>query len=145
MTLILTSKKIRKLMNPHQFDLVIIGTGPAGESAAMNAHKSGLSVALVDARSEVGGNCTHQGTIPSKTLRHSVHSMMKFNNNPMFRAISEQKLLTFSQVMRSAQNVIAKQVDMRSRFYSRSKIKVFHGTAHFLDTHTICIKSEKSR
>ncbi len=127
-------------MNSNQFDLVIIGTGPAGESAAMNAHKSGLSVALIDARSEVGGNCTHQGTIPSKTLRHSVHSMMKFNKNPMFRAISEQKLLTFSQVMRSAQDVIAKQVDMRSRFYSRSKIKVFHGTAHFINEHAINIK-----
>lgn len=127
-------------MNSHQFDLVIIGTGPAGESAAMNAHKSGLSVALVDARREVGGNCTHQGTIPSKTLRHSVHSMMKFNKNPMFRAISEQKLLTFSQVMRSAQDVIAKQVDMRSRFYSRNKIRVFHGVAHFINEHSISIK-----
>ncbi len=127
----------------HQFDLVIIGTGPAGESAAMNAHKSGLSVALVDARKRVGGNCTHQGTIPSKTLRHSVHSMMKFNRNPMFRAISEPKLLTFEQVLRSAKEVVAKQVSMRARFYSKNHLDIFHGVACFQDANSIAVNNGK--
>lgn len=127
----------------HQFDLVIIGTGPAGESAAMNAHKSGLSVALVDARKRVGGNCTHQGTIPSKTLRHSVHSMMKFNRNPMFRAISEPKLLTFHQVLQSAEEVMAKQVSMRARFYSKNHLDIFHGVACFQDTNCISVNNGK--
>lgn len=130
-------------MNDHQFDVVIIGTGPAGESAAMNAHKNGLAVALVDGRKLVGGNCTHQGTIPSKALRHSVHSIMKFNRNPLFRAISEPKLLTFSQVLQSAEEVIAKQVSMRARFYSRNHVQLFHGVASFQDANTISVRNEE--
>ena len=120
-------------MNTENFDLVIIGTGPAGESAAMNASKSGLSVALIDARKSAGGNCTHKGTIPSKTLRHAVHSIMKFNRNPMFRLISEPRLLTFTQVMESVDDVIRKQVQTRSQYYRRNGVKVFHGFASFLD------------
>jgi len=126
-------------MKNEQFDLVIIGTGPAGESAAMNAKKNGLSVALVDSRKDVGGNCTHQGTIPSKTLRHSVHSVMKFNRNPLFRAISEPKLLTFKQVMQSAEDVIKKQVNMRARFYGRNDVTLFHGWASFQDEHHVIV------
>lgn len=130
-------------MSQKHYNLVIIGTGPAGESAAMNAAKNGLSVALVDSRQQVGGNCTHQGTIPSKTLRHSVHSVMKFNRNPLFRAISEPKLLTFNQVMRSAEDVIKKQVNMRARFYSRNEITIYHGVASFVDAQQILVDSGK--
>ncbi len=126
-------------MNDECYDLVIIGTGPAGESSAMNAKKHGLSVALVDARKTVGGNCTHQGTIPSKTLRHSVHSVMKFNKNPLFRHISEPRLLTFEQVKQSAEDVINKQVAMRSRFYSRNEITIYHGFASFKDSNRIVV------
>ncbi|MCW8876897.1 MAG: Si-specific NAD(P)(+) transhydrogenase [Kangiellaceae bacterium] len=131
------------MMNNEKFDLVIIGSGPAGESAAINARKHGLSVAIVDARKVVGGNCTHQGTIPSKTLRHSVHSMMKFNRNPLFRAISEPKQLSFQQVMQSVDDVIKKQVHMRSRFYSRNDVQLYHGYASFIDKSTIKVASEE--
>ena len=124
-------------MAEHRFDVVVIGTGPAGESAAMNAGKKGKSVALVDSRQWVGGNCTHQGTIPSKALRHSVHQVMKFNRNPMFRAISDPKLLSLEQVRATAQEVIDKQVAMRSRFYSRNQVNIFHGIASFVDANTI--------
>ena len=129
-------------MSNEHFDLVIIGSGPAGESAAINARKHGLSVAIVDARKIVGGNCTHQGTIPSKTLRHSVHSMMKFNRNPLFRAISEPKQLSFKQVMESVEDVIKKQVHMRSRFYSRNDVRLFHGLASFVDNKTLRLQHE---
>ncbi|MBP6833443.1 MAG: FAD-dependent oxidoreductase, partial [Deltaproteobacteria bacterium] len=54
------------------YDLVVIGSGPGGEGAAMKATKSGLSVAVVERYHDVGGGCTHWGTIPSKALRHSV-------------------------------------------------------------------------
>ena len=129
-------------MTNEHFDLIIIGSGPAGESAAINARKHGLSVAIVDARKLVGGNCTHQGTIPSKTLRHAVHSMMKFNRNPLFRAISEPKQVSYQQVMQSVDDVINKQVHMRSRFYSRNDVKLFHGLASFIDSKTIKLLHE---
>ena len=128
-------------MTIEKYDLIIIGAGPGGESAAMNARKNGLSVALVDSYKDVGGNCTHQGTIPSKTLRHSVHSVMKFNRNPLFRAISEPKLLTFQQVLQTTEAVIKKQVNMRARFYGRNDVKIYHGVASFQDPHHIVVET----
>ena len=70
-----------------EFDIIIIGAGPAGEAAAMNSKKKGLLVAVVDDLDFVGGNCTHRGTIPSKSLRHTVKQVMQFNTNPLFRGI----------------------------------------------------------
>lgn len=127
-------------MAKHQFDVIVIGTGPAGESAAMNAAKKGKSVAIVDRRADVGGNCTHQGTIPSKALRHAVDALMKFNRTSLFRAISDPKVLDYQTMLNSARGVIRKQVEMRARFYARNHISVFHGDASFVDSNTVLLK-----
>ncbi|MDF1624032.1 MAG: FAD-dependent oxidoreductase, partial [Pseudohongiella nitratireducens] len=60
-----------------KYDLIVIGSGPAGESAAINAAKHGKRVALISDRERVGGNCTHLGTIPSKALRHQVRQVIR--------------------------------------------------------------------
>ncbi len=127
-------------MAEHRFDVVVLGSGPAGESAAMNAAKKGHSVAIVDRRLSVGGNCTHQGTIPSKALRHSVDALMKFNRSRMFRAVSEPRILDFPTVMQSANAVIDKQVAMRARFYARNHVSVFQGDAYFVDPHRVALR-----
>ncbi|MDE2220697.1 MAG: FAD-dependent oxidoreductase, partial [Gammaproteobacteria bacterium] len=57
------------------FDLIVIGSGPAGEGAAMMATKNGRRVAVIERHAEVGGGCTHWGTIPSKALRHAVKTL----------------------------------------------------------------------
>ena len=62
-------------MAVYDYDVVIIGSGPAGEGAAMKLTKGGKSVAAVERRPEVGGSCTHAGTIPSKALRHAVQEL----------------------------------------------------------------------
>src|SRR4051812_24167054 len=69
-----------------QYDLVVIGTGPGGEGAAMQAAKHGLSVAAVERYQLIGGGCTHWGTIPSKSLRHAISQMTDVNSNPLFHA-----------------------------------------------------------
>ncbi|WP_040556730.1 Si-specific NAD(P)(+) transhydrogenase [Reinekea blandensis] len=124
-------------MAEYAYDLLVIGSGPAGESAAMNGTKAGLKVAVVDTRPKVGGNCTHQGTIPSKALRHAVHQVMQYNRNPMFRYVSEQKWLSYSQVRETAQKVIDKQIAMRARFYARNRVDLFFGTAKFIQPHEV--------
>ena len=116
-----------------KYDLVIIGSGPAGEGAAMSAVKQGWSVAIVDERKMVGGNCTHLGTIPSKALRHSVRRMVQFNTMPMFRTMGEPRWCSFSEVMESAAQVIYKQVEGRTREYARNRIKFHVGRACFVD------------
>ena len=84
-------------MADYDYDLVVIGTGPAGEAAAINAAKLGRKVAVVEMRDQVGGGCAHKGTIPSKALRHAVKQIIEFNTNPMFRAIGEPNNFSFPQ------------------------------------------------
>ncbi|TXH91448.1 MAG: Si-specific NAD(P)(+) transhydrogenase [Pseudomonas sp.] len=120
-------------MAVYNYDVVVLGSGPAGEGAAMNAAKAGRKVAVVDNRPLVGGNCTHLGTIPSKALRHSVRQIMQYNTNPLFRQIGEPRWFSFPDVMKSAERVIAKQVTSRTGYYARNRIDVFFGTASFAD------------
>ena len=120
-------------MAVYNYDVVVLGSGPAGEGAAMNAAKAGRKVAMVDSRRQVGGNCTHLGTIPSKALRHSVRQIMQFNTNPMFRAIGEPRWFSFPDVLKSAEKVIAKQVASRTGFYARNRVDLFFGTGSFAD------------
>lgn len=129
-------------MSGFDFDVLVIGTGPAGEGAAMMATKHGKRVAIVDERSTVGGNCTHMGTIPSKTLRHAVKQIMDYNNNPMFRAVSEPKYFKYPNVLDAARRVIDKQVTLRSKFYSRNRVSVIHGRAEFQDVNTLKVHDE---
>ncbi|MBL4899550.1 MAG: FAD-dependent oxidoreductase, partial [Colwellia sp.] len=65
------------------YDAIIIGTGPGGEGAAMRLAKENKKVAMIERHHQVGGGCTHWGTIPSKALRHSVRRMIEFNSNPL--------------------------------------------------------------
>ena len=108
-------------MAVYNYDVVVLGTGPAGEGAAMNAAKAGRKVAVVDNRPLVGGNCTHLGTIPSKALRHSVRQIMQYNTNPLFRQIGEPRWFSFPDVLKSAERVISKQVASRTGYYARNR------------------------
>ena len=75
-----------------EFDVVVIGTGPGGEGAAMQLAKSGYNVAIVEKHKALGGGCTHWGTIPSKALRHSVSRLIEYNNNPLFSGTMQNRL-----------------------------------------------------
>ncbi len=66
----------------NHFDVIVIGSGPGGEGAAMGLTKAGLNVAIIEKENSVGGGCTHWGTIPSKALRHAVSRIIEFNSNP---------------------------------------------------------------
>ncbi|PZP22874.1 MULTISPECIES: Si-specific NAD(P)(+) transhydrogenase [Pseudomonas] len=124
-------------MAVYSYDVVVLGSGPAGEGAAMNASKAGRKVAVIDDRPLVGGNCTHLGTIPSKALRHSVRQIMQFNTNPIFRQIGEPRWFSFPDVLKDAERVIAKQVASRTGYYARNRIDTFFGTASFADEQTV--------
>ena len=73
-----------------KFDVVVIGSGPAGEGAAMMLAKNHRKVAVVERYAEVGGGCTHWGTIPSKALRHAVKTLQDARNNPFLRVCASQ-------------------------------------------------------
>ena len=132
-------------MKERTFDAVVIGTGPGGEGAALKLAKSGRRVLVVESHEQVGGGCTHWGTIPSKALRHNVRRMMEYNANPLFRDADALKQLSFPRVLRFAGEVINKQVALRGSFYSRNNIPVIHGHAGFVDPHTVEIQGSSSK
>lgn len=121
------------LPNEERFDLVIIGSGPAGEGAAMKAAKDGASVAMIERSREVGGGCVHWATIPSKALRHSVGQYLDIKKSPLFSALAAQVRPGFPQLLRAAEGVIAKQVAMRRDFYERNHVEVIRGHASFAE------------
>ncbi|MBS0209898.1 MAG: Si-specific NAD(P)(+) transhydrogenase [Planctomycetes bacterium] len=125
-----------------KYDLVVIGTGPGGEGAAMQAVKQGHSVAVVERFHQIGGGCTHWGTIPSKALRYSIFRMTEANSNPLFRERIGTLRFSFSELRRSARSVIERQVDMRRGFYDRNDIPIFGGHATFIGSHTVEVDSE---
>lgn len=124
-----------------RFDLIIIGTGPAGEGAAMEAAKRGLRVAVVERMSRIGGACTHLGTIPSKSLRHAIFRVTELNADSFLRQSGLSADPPFELLRQSAEAVIAKQVDMRSGFYERNDVVLLRGSAAFESSDTICVRA----
>ncbi|AKH69232.1 pyruvate/2-oxoglutarate dehydrogenase complex, dihydrolipoamide dehydrogenase component [Spongiibacter sp. IMCC21906] len=129
----------------YDYDVVVLGSGPAGESAALNASKHGRTVAVVEAQSLVGGACSHQGTIPSKALRHMVRQAIRFNQTQIFRDLGDPRTLTYPKLLSHAEDVISQQVAMRSRFYYRNNITLIHGQAEFVDAHSIAVLREDGK
>jgi len=128
-----------------KFDLLVIGTGPAGEAAAINAAKTGKSVAIVSDKDNPGGNCTYLGTIPSKAIRYSVKQVLHFYNSPLFRDLGDMRRLTFVEALKHAERVMYEQGKSRSDAYDRNNVPIFKGTAHFLDDRHIQVEAGKSK
>ncbi|HEX5655558.1 MAG TPA: Si-specific NAD(P)(+) transhydrogenase [Polyangiales bacterium] len=122
-----------------EYDVAVIGSGPAGEGASMLAAKEGASVAMVERYTQVGGGCTHWGTIPSKTLRHSVSELLKLRSSPLFAKTLENVSMELPELLSNVSGVIAKQVKLRRDFYQRNDVPMIHGDAAFLDPHTLAI------
>lgn len=129
----------RKKSADHSYDLLVIGSGPAGESAAIAAAKIGKRVAVVENRSLVGGSCAHKGTIPSKSLRHVVKQIIQFKSNSLFREIGDSRRITFPLVLQSAARVIPKQVELHTNFYVRNRVTVHLGEASFVDANHVTL------
>ena len=111
------------------YDLIVIGSGPAGEGAAMQAAKAKKRVALIERHQRVGGGCTHWGTIPSKALRHATQMLVEIKRHPLLSV--ERTSVSFAQLLKSADDVVRKQVGLRQNFYDRNHVRLFHGTARF--------------
>ncbi len=129
-------------MEDNRFEVVVIGTGPGGEGAAMQVAKNGKRVAAVERIPRVGGSCTHQATIPSKALRFAIFQMTEANSNKLFRDAGVSINLSFPELRKGARSVIEQQVDMRRTFYDRNHVPVYGGQARFVDPHTVEVVAE---
>jgi NAD(P) transhydrogenase len=128
-------------MDEATYDMVVIGTGPGGEGAAMQAAKNDLRVAVVDRAARIGGACTHSTTIPSKALRAAIFQLTEIQRHPLLREQGVSLQPPFPQLRRSASAVIEQQVDMRRLFYDRNHVPVVHGHATFVDPSVVQVES----
>lgn len=138
------SERLSQDKHDYDYDAIILGAGPAGEAAAMKLTKAGKKVAIIDPRDQVGGNCTHVGTIPSKSLRQSVFNLINFRRDPMFTKTLDYHRVPLNKVLANARQVIRRQVTTHTRFYERNQVEVLHGWASFVDNHTIKIETDEN-
>lgn len=125
-----------------EYDVVVIGTGPGGEGAAMQATKLGRKVAAIDRAPRIGGHCTHKGTIPSKALRFTIYQIANAIDSKAFGDLRITSDLQFPVLLRKARGVIDRQVEMRLSFYDRNDVPLHHGHARFIDPHCIEVRDE---
>lgn len=127
------------MMNSTHFDVIVIGSGPGGEGAAMGLAKAGLNVAIIEKESSVGGGCTHWGTIPSKALRHAVSRIIEFNSNPLFCKNNTSLTASFSDILDHAKSVTDKQTRLRQGFYDRNACTLLFGSAKFTGPNSVSV------
>lgn len=128
------------MSHPYDYDVIVIGSGPGGEGAALGLVKQGVRVAVIECYHSVGGGCTHWGTIPSKALRHAVSRIIEFNQNPLYSDHTRLLRSSFADILIRADSVISQQTQMRQGFYERNCCKILQGSASFADEHTVCLQ-----
>lgn len=127
----------------YEFDLVCIGSGPAGQRAAVQAAKLGKRVAVVEKRRTVGGLCLGTGTIPSKTFRQAVLSFVEHNHATGQSATSHSPARpTADQLLSRIQQVVRHEVAVVQNQLWRNDIELLQGEASFTDPHTLMVASD---
>lgn len=129
-------------MSSFDYDMVVIGTGPSGQKAAVQAAKVGKRVAIVDKRDFVGGVCVNKGTIPSKTLREAVLYLSGFRERNIYGASYRVKQhITMEDLQFRCNHVMRHEIDVIKHQMVRNGIDLIHGFAAFEDPHTLQIQT----
>ena len=124
------------------FDLVVIGSGPGGQRAAIQASKIGKAVAVVEKQAMVGGVCINSGTIPSKTMREAVLHLSGFYDQAFYGANYHSKEnVTMSDLNFRVNRVIENEAAVLQDQLRRNNVELFHGTASFMDPHHIRVEN----
>lgn len=124
----------------YDYDLLVVGSGPGGQRAAVAAAKLGKRVAVVDRRNMVGGVCINTGTIPSKTLREAVLYLTGMTQRDMYGASYRLKAdISISDLTARTQHVIGREVEVVRAQLVRNHIHLLAGTATFVDPHTLTV------
>ncbi len=124
------------------FDMIVIGSGPAGQRAAIQAAKSGKRVALVERAQCIGGVCINTGTIPSKTMREAVMHLSGYSYQNIYGVNYRVKeKISMTDLAFRVQHVIKTEIDVTVAQLSRNNIEVLFGVASFIDPHTIRVSN----
>ena len=133
-------------MNGPNFDLVVIGTGPAGQKAAICAAKLRKRVAVVDRTLMMGGVCVHTGTIPSKSVREAIFQLtgnaVKAFYGESYRGKND---ITVQDLSFRVRAIVSRETEVIRAQLKRNGVQIFQGTAQFVDPHTIEVQSDTEK
>ncbi len=125
----------------YDYDLLIIGSGPGGQKAAIAAAKLGRRAAVVERGDMVGGVCINTGTIPSKTLREAVLYLTGMSQRDMYGQNYRVKQdITLDDLLARTTHVIGREIEVIRSQLNRNGVDLLHGTGRFTDPHTVLIE-----
>ena len=125
-------------MRHPSYDLVVIGSGPAGQKAALNAAKLGKRVAVIEREHNVGGVCIHTGTIPSKAIREAVLHLTGLRERSVYGdGYAVKQRITMQDLLYRCRHVVRTEVDVIRSQMARNSVSMFFGDAMFVDPHTV--------
>src|SRR5215210_609778 len=129
-----------------KYDLIVIGSGPAGQRAAIQGAKLGKRVAIVEKREVVGGACINTGTIPSKSMREAVMHLSGYQYQSIYGMNYRVKeKITVADLSFRVQQVIKTEVDVTYAQLSRNGIDVITGAASFTDAHHLHVENSRGQ
>ncbi|MBL8859038.1 MAG: Si-specific NAD(P)(+) transhydrogenase [Planctomycetes bacterium] len=132
-------------MHSKKYDLIVIGSGPAGQKGAIAAAKLGKSVAIVDRRHLLGGVSLHSGTIPSKTLREAILYLTGFRQRSFYgRDYRLKEKITIGDLNARVHAVIEREMSVIVSQLQRNGVEILHGAAKFVDAHTLRVESDEA-
>lgn len=124
----------------YDFDLLVLGSGPAGQKAAIQAAKLRKQVAVVEALNVVGGVCTNSGTIPSKTLREAIVYLTGMGQRSLYgESYRVKNDLAIDDLLWRTQTVIGREVDVVRNQLARNHVQLITGMGRFEDEHTVSV------
>lgn len=127
-------------MNLH-YDLIVIGSGPAGKRAAIQATKIGKRVLVVEKKQIVGGVSVHTGTIPSKTLRETVLFLSGWRQRGIYgRSYKVKDVITAEDLKQRLHQTLNQEIETVQHQMQRNNVETAHGHARFKDEHTIVVE-----
>jgi NAD(P) transhydrogenase len=131
-------------MAEETYDMVVLGSGPAGQKAAIQAAKVGAKVAVVERRETVGGVCANTGTIPSKTLREAAIYLTGLSERGLYgQSYRVKDDLTIDDLIWRTQQVMGREVDVIRNQLGRNHVQVIGGHGKFTDPHTIEVANHR--
>ena len=122
----------------YDYDLIVIGSGPSGQRAAIAAAKLGKKVAIIEKTMVVGGVCINTGTIPSKTIREAVIRLTGITERAFYgQSYRVKEKITVDDLLARCNKVIKREINVLKSHLMRNNIDVKYGSSHFVDPHTI--------
>jgi len=122
----------------YDYDLIVIGSGPSGQKAAIQAAKLEKRVALIEKKGVVGGVCINTGTIPSKTLREAAMYLSGYRQHNIYgRSYSVKEKITIDDLLFRTDHVIRLEIDIIRHQLLRNHIDLYTASATFVDDHTV--------